>query len=422
MKLADLLFKNTGTKQILLKNTFWLGFSEILSKLLLFPITIMITRHLGASEYGKYSFALVFVNLFAVFTDLGFNNLIIREIAGDIAVAKKHIDNILVIKFLFGFVYFGVIFISIHLLGKTENVKSLVYLSAVCAFIQSYMLFFQSVYQGYQKMQYSFISRVFFTLLLFFLIFMTIDKLSAKEIVTVYIFTSVITLVFLLFLTRRLISNFFLEIDYTFWKKVFFQTWPFLAGMVCISIYVNSDSVILSIFRTYREVGLYQAAYKIFFAFQTISLFHQVIFPKLMSLYSKNNYQEYRRLIKVLIIYSLYILIPLGIFVTIFSTQILLLVYGKEFVDAHIALSFLIWTGILIHLSTFWSTNLIIRKDQKKWFYSAFVGAVVNLSLNIIFIPRFGIVAAAVTTLVSELIVFVFLFAQTTKEERNLFI
>ena len=87
--------------------------------------------------------------------------------------------------------------------------------------------------------------------------------------------------------------------------------------------------------------------------------------------------------------------------------------------DAGFALTFLIWTAILIHFSTLWSNNLLVNNNQKKWFLSALIGALVNLLFNLIFIPFYGIYAAAITTLLSEVVVFIFVYIQSDKKTKN---
>src|SRR5436190_2810263 len=96
------LLQNRSTKQTLIKNTFWLMFGEGVAKIILFFNVILLTRYLGVEKYGKLSFALAFTALFSIIVDFGFNNIITREISKNTKVARKYIDNILVIKTLLG--------------------------------------------------------------------------------------------------------------------------------------------------------------------------------------------------------------------------------------------------------------------------------------------------------------------------------
>ena len=73
--------KNSGVKQTIAKNTFWLAIAEGVTRFLKLFLIIYIARILGATEYGKFTFALAFVSLFAIFSDFGISTITTREIA-----------------------------------------------------------------------------------------------------------------------------------------------------------------------------------------------------------------------------------------------------------------------------------------------------------------------------------------------------
>ena len=75
----SLFFNNIGTKQTIIKNTFWLTAGDAGSRVLKLILLIYVARILGATEYGKFTFALAFVLLFEIFADFGLNQIIIRE-------------------------------------------------------------------------------------------------------------------------------------------------------------------------------------------------------------------------------------------------------------------------------------------------------------------------------------------------------
>jgi len=78
---AGFLLKNLGEKQTVAKNTFWLGVAEGVTRFLKLFLIIYVARILGATEYGKFTFALAFVSLFAIFSDFGISTIATREIA-----------------------------------------------------------------------------------------------------------------------------------------------------------------------------------------------------------------------------------------------------------------------------------------------------------------------------------------------------
>jgi O-antigen/teichoic acid export membrane protein len=305
-------------------------------------------------------------------------------------------------------------------LHKSSDVNTLVYLTAIYTIIQSFVNFFLYVFQSYEKMQHNFIVRSLYGFSLFLIcIIIILQKLSVQAIAVGYIIASLISLFAVLILTIRYFTKFFIEFDYIFWKKIIKESWYFFAGVICMAIYVNVDTTLISIFRNYTEVGLYQSADKVLAVFLSLTLVHQVIFPKLSSLYSQNNLYTYKKLMKNIIVLSFVIIIPIGLIVSIFSKEIMVIIYGKEYESASIALIPLIWTGILIFFSTFWGNTLVISKRQDKWFYSLLLGAIVNVILNLIFIPYYGYFASAIITFVSEVVIIIYSYLNCPKNLRN---
>ena len=87
--------KNLSTKQTIAKNTFWLAVAEGITRFLKLFLIIYVARILGATEYGKFTFALAFVSLFAIFSDLGLSQITTREFAGIMREKKKSLPYFL---------------------------------------------------------------------------------------------------------------------------------------------------------------------------------------------------------------------------------------------------------------------------------------------------------------------------------------
>lgn len=110
-EIKTLFFENIGVKQTILKNTFWLAVASGVSKFLKLILFIYVARILGATEYGKFTFALAFVTLFVVFSDFGLSSIVTRELSRE-KEKEKEFSAILSLKFILGFGTFGLIFIA----------------------------------------------------------------------------------------------------------------------------------------------------------------------------------------------------------------------------------------------------------------------------------------------------------------------
>ena len=78
-KFWSFFLDNINLKQTILKNTFWLVMAEIIIRILKLVLVIYVARILGATEYGKFTFALSFAMLFVALSDLGLSPITVRE-------------------------------------------------------------------------------------------------------------------------------------------------------------------------------------------------------------------------------------------------------------------------------------------------------------------------------------------------------
>ena len=403
--IKSLLFENKGTKQTIFKNTFWLMLAEGISKGLMFFLTILIARYLGAAGYGKFSFAFTFVALFAVIADFGLSTLTIREVARDKSLARKYIDNIAVIKLILGIITFVLIITVIQFLGKTPEIKSLVYLTGIWVVIQSFTQFFQSIFRAFEKMQYEALSKIAYSILLFLIAGSILWKnLGIKLLISSYIVAGLIAFVLTLILVQKNFTKFWAEIDFGFWKELLKEAWPFALFGVFAIIYFQIDIIMLSLMRTDLEVGLYSAVFRLVTILLILpGIIISAVFPNLSILYNKNT-SLFKRLSKNVLNKFVVLGTSFTIILIIFSKQIIYLIYGLEYLKAAIPLQIIALILPFRFANYLFGNTLSAMNKQRVRLYSSLACAVFNILTNLIFIPILGIVGAAITTLFTELL------------------
>jgi len=412
--IKSLLFKNEGIKQTIFKNTFWLMLTEGVSKGLGFFLTILIARYLEVAGYGKFSFTFAFVAFFIVIADFGLSTLTIRELARDKSLTKKYVDNIVVIKLILGITTFVLIVVIIQFLGKTPEVKTLVYLAGIWVIIHSFTQFFQSIFRAFEKMEYEALSKIVYSVLLFLIAgFILWQNLGIKLLISSYIVAATLTLIFTLILVRKKFTKFWIEIDLGFWKGLLREAWPLAFAAVLMTIYFKIDITMLSIMTTDTEVGLYSAAYNIVLLLGVIpSVFLPAIFPIFAKNYPKaidNVRKVYRSSIKYLTILSAFIvtvLLPL-------SSYIIKYLYGNEFAHATAPLKILLFAGAVIIVDRIGIDLLNATEKQKDNVKIMTLCAIVNVLLNLFLIPLYQENGAAIATLLTEIILCASLFYKT---------
>jgi len=143
-----------STAQRLAKNTFILSSSNIIVLILGLLYSMYTTRYLGPERYGIISFALAFVSIFGIFTDLGLNSLAVREIARDKKLAKKFLGNLLVLKLVYVILTLAIITMAIKLTGHDKVTVDVVYLIYLSIVVAAFTGIFNAMFQAFERIEF----------------------------------------------------------------------------------------------------------------------------------------------------------------------------------------------------------------------------------------------------------------------------
>jgi O-antigen/teichoic acid export membrane protein len=179
------------------------------------------------------------------------------------------------------------------------------------------------------------------------------------------------------------------------------DSWPLIFGSIAASIYMRIDQVMIKEMLDAEAVGQYAAAVRLSEAWYFIpvvisaSLFPAIINAKKVS--EKLYYERLQKLYDLMVWTALAIAIPM----TFMSDWIVELLYGEKYYQAGSVLMIHIWAGVFVFLGVASGKWLLNENLQKIAFYRTFYGMLINISLNYLLIPKFGIIGAAISTTIS---------------------
>ena len=407
----SLFFNNKTFKQIIFKNIFWLGVAEIAQKGTGFLVIVWIARYFGPGTYGQWAFALNFAWLFYFFADFGFSNLLVREIARDKNKTPQYIDNMLAMKLVLGCVTCGLIVLIIQFLGKGPEVRRLVYLLGLYTVINTFTVFFNSIFRANEQMQYETFCRVGQSLSLAALTaFVILNDLDILNICYAYIGAALIGILFSLAFIWKYFSKFFFKIDFKICKEILKEVWPFGLTFMFISGYYHVDSVMLSVMKSDTAVGLYNAAYGVLIFLLVIpSLLQVVFFPRMSHSYivSKDRFKTaYDRFLEGILTIS----VPICVGMTLLSGRVVQFVYGAEFEPSILILKILVWSFLFASIGGVFGYVLISSNRQVIFMKITGMALGANAVLNFLMIPKFSYFGASVATNLTRFIVIVIEF------------
>ncbi len=399
--------KELSNKHILIKNTFWLSALEFFSKILMFVVIVALVRFWGPEEFGAYNLAFAYVSLFVVLADFGLSTIAIRDIAKHKDLSEKYLNNLLGLKLALSLLVVLLFASSFLFINKPVSIELLI-LTLVFCLSQSFLGLFGSIFRAWEKMEMVFLNQMVFYLgfLVTALLIVNFNG-RAIHLALGYSIATLIAMFLGMWQTSLLKIKIKIAFDFVFWKELIIEALPLLGITIATVIYANNDTLLIGRYFGNSQVGWYQTAYKILFAFQSINVINNVIFPRLTVLFHQDKLETAKKLMKIVLSLSLVGLIPLALLITWQRDLIIRLIYGESFVVSSGVMSLLIWSGVINYFRVFVGNLLLIKHKQKMIFWAILIGTIVNLTTNYLLVPKLGFVQGGISLIISELVVLV---------------
>ena len=389
------------------QNTSYFTVALIIQKIISFSYFTIYARELGPEDLGKFYFAISFATLFAVFMDIGLANVLIREIAKAPAKAGSLLKNVLAIKIPLAIFSWLIIIACAHWFHYSDLVKTLIYISSFAVILDSFTTTFFSAVRGFHNLKYESISSIgytFIVLILSLLVFYL--GLGLPWLMAVLLTASLINFIF-----AALVNIFVLKINIIpKWNQIMVSkiikiTIPFGLYIIFQKIYTFMDTVLLKQLAGDRAVGLYQIPFKIVMALQFLpAAFIASVYPA-MSKYWKDNHKQlvitFERAMSYLIIISL----PITVGVITLADKIVILFKSEySYQEAIIPMQLIIIGLFFMFLSAPVGALLNACDRQKQNTINILITAIFSVSLNLILIPRYGVIGASITLVLSNML------------------
>ena len=416
------LAQNNTINQTIFKNTFWLALSEFFRDGIRFLIQIFLARELGVAGFGVLSFALSFVAIFAFLARFGFPTLILREVSRDKTRAKELFDNIIFTKLVLSVTTFSLIVFSAQVITSEKYVKFLIYLAGISIIIDTFSDFFRSFFRAFEKMQWEALSKILEGILLALVIgFLIIGRgADLKEIFYGYIAVGIIIMILNLII---LVKRFFKEklfkeykLDYQEIKFILKESLPLVFSAVFISIYYHIDQIMIGVISTKMELGYYSAAQRIIYGLSMFYMITMISFSPKIAYFFKEDIKKLSGILKKMNRVMIAIAVPMGIGGTVLAPEIINFIFGNEYTRSILAFQILIWSQVIVFVNVCYGNTLIMCDKQKKFLYGVSFGAIINIVLNFILITKFSLYGASVATVITQLLVFIYMYLTLSKE------
>ena len=386
------------------KNTAFMTIASVGQKVISFVYFTLIARNIGAEGTGKYFFALSFTTVFVVFIDLGLTQVLIREGAKGKDRLQKYFSSVLFTKIFLGVITYLLALLVINIMGYPVETKHLVYLSAITMLFDSLHLTIYGVLRAIGNLKYEAIAITasqFMTLILgtkFLYLKMPLIWLIAAF--TIPSFLNVVYSATVLFKKYKI--RFQPKLDKQALRFMALIAIPFALTAIFGRVYSYIDSILLSKLAGDIAVGWYSIPYKITYAFQFMPLaLVAALYPKFSEYFEKDK-EKLSYIFERGMKYLLIIVFPIAIGIGVLARDIILSLYTAEYINSILPLQILLAGLIFSYVSFPIGAFLNACNRQITQTVIVFFVMVINIILNLILIPRIGVVGAAVSALVGN--------------------
>lgn len=179
---------------------------------------------------------------------------------------------------------------------------------------------------------------------------------------------------------------------------------------LAVNVYVNSDVTMLGIFLDNTQVGIYSFVVKIYTILkQLIAAVIAVTVPRIASYIGNDQKKQYNELLQMTLYATLTLVIPMFVGSFMIGDKVIQVIGGEQYLSGNQAFQVLCLALSFSAVAYFFTSCVLIpnRKDTLS-LMSTIIGAVINVVLNLYFIPKWGILGAAMTTVIAEGLVCVF--------------
>lgn len=385
-------------------NSIWLISDRLIRMGLGLLVGVWVARYLGPEGYGQLSFAGSYVMVFSALALFGLESIVVRDLVKHPEAEPAILGTTCLIRAAAGLLSY-LLAIIVLLVFRPDDRLALV----LVALLGSSLLV-----QAVEVTDLWFQSRVLsrYTVICRSAAFVVSSGLKVLLVITgaslaaIAAATAVEALfaAFLLVLVHSRYSEvgiFSWRWESSWFRRLLTGSVPMVLSGVVLMVYLRIDQVMLGALTTQTEVGLYAAAVRISEVWYFVpTAIVSSVFPGLVALRSTDPAQfelKLQQLYNLLAFLGYAVALP----VTFIAPWLVQLLFGSAYQAAAPLLAVLIWAGLFANLSVVRNAHFIALDWGKALLWATSLGAAANVLLNLVLIPRYGALGAAIATCLS---------------------
>ncbi len=414
-------FKNIKSPHIkkYAANTGWLFADNLLRQLVNLFVGIYVARYLLPEGLGKLSYATTYVQLIQPLAHVGLTAIIIRELVKGRELQHELLGTGFYFKLVASCISFAFIIIYLfYIKEESPEIIKLVIIATSSILISPFQVI-DFYFQATVKSKYVVYAQQISTVIIaVFKITGVYLGYTIEWFVWLFLFEIVLVSLSLIFyynLTNNSIKNWVFSRRIS--NKFLLELWPVIFSGFFVALYMKIDQLMIFNMLGDKELGIYHSAVKLCEPFYVVAtILCSSLFPAIITGLEISR-AEYEKRLQSLFDILTWIAIFVSLVVHFFSHSIIGAIYGIEYFEAESVLRIYFWASLIVFQGVVAGQAYATESLQKFGTIYTLIGAIMNILLNLILIPWFGVDGAAIATLISYLFsaILLNLFSNKTK-------
>lgn len=402
-------------------NILWLLGEKVLRLALNLLVVSYLAKYLGPSSYGELNYAISIVSIVTVISSLGVDSVLLKRLIEDE-------NNFLIlklsytVKFIFSFLAYITLALIVYFFSDQY-----IYIYLILGL----NVIFNNLYLGRFYLESLSKQSILARILLFSFIVSSLLKLliihfelGYNVLVATFIIEPFISLILGEYIIRKIKCSVFRRMKVAKFsisktKELLIESLPLVFTSVAWLLYTRVDIIMLGLIEGHESVGIYSAAVKISEVTNFIpAILVSVITPLIYKDY-KNRF-KYDMGFQSLFYFITIVMVFITLLIFMVSEDLINFVFGHTFFDSISVLKIHAWCGVIMGHALISGRYLLFDNMQKITLHRHVTGLSLNLVMNVVLIPFFGVNGAAIATLLSLFISNV-MFDYFNNKTRHLF-
>jgi O-antigen/teichoic acid export membrane protein len=387
------------------RNTVVVITGEFFSRVVSFFSFLLVARYLGAKSFGEYSFIFSFLAFFDLLASLGMNSIVVREMAGDRDRSPRILKAALVLRSACTFLAILVACLVALFLRIAPALKVLICVASL-GLLMNFRPIFEAIFRIRLKMGVPTTVQVAKTLLFLSLIGLCVFfKTGLLWFVLASIFSNLMGTAAIVGLARREIKPAGV-LERGMCRDLLRESLPMLFSGVLTVLYIRIDVMMLAFMEGFESVGFYSAATRLTEALWIVPVALMTTLFPVLSEHAKHDRARFQEVVGQGLVYLTMLIIPIAILTTVYAGGILQLLFQSQYGPAAPALSIVVWAFVFSYPNIILVNAIIALRRQIMDTWFSFLAVIVNVALNLWWIPAYGFIGVVCEVQVFVLLTF----------------